>query len=95
VGGLMAVSLDEKLRQIGVLMDVIIDDTGVPRNIRQNVSDAKKRILSKEGELDVAIANAIYMLDEISNDINMPFHARTDVWNVISELEKLKEEIKK
>jgi len=91
----MAVSLDEKLRQIGVLMDVIIDDTGVPRNIRQNVSDAKKRILSKEGELDVAIANAIYMLDEISNDINMPFHARTDVWNVISELEKLKEEIKK
>ncbi len=91
----MAVSLDEKLRQIGVLMDAVIDDTGVPRNIRQNVSDAKKRILSKEGELDVAIANAIYMLDEISNDINMPFHARTDVWNVISELEKLKEEIKK
>jgi hypothetical protein len=91
----MAVSLDEKLRQIGVLMDAVIDDTGVPRNIRQNVSDAKKRILSKEGELDVAIANAIYMLDEISNDINMPFHARTDVWNVISELEKLREEIKK
>ena len=91
----MAVSLDEKLRQIGVLMDAVIDDTSVPRNIRQNVSDAKKRILSKEGELDVAIASAIYMLDEISNDINMPFHARTDVWNVISELEKLKEEIKK
>jgi len=91
----MAVSLDEKLRQIGVLMDAVIDDTGVPRNIRQNVSDARKRILSKEGELDVAIASAIYTLDEISNDINMPFHARTDVWNVISELEKLKEEIKK
>ena len=91
----MAVSVEERLRQIGVLMDVVIDDTSVPRNIRQTISDAKKRILSKEGELDVAIANAIYMLDEVSNDINMPFHARTDIWNTISELEKLKEVIKK
>lgn len=91
----MAVSIDERLRQIGVLMDVVIDDTSVPRNIRQTISDAKKRILSKEGELDVAIANAIYMLDEVSNDINMPFHARTDIWNTVSELEKLKEVIKK
>ena len=91
----MAVSIEERLRQIGVLMDVVIDDTSVPRNIRQTISDAKKRILSKEGELDVAIANAIYMLDEVSNDINMPFHARTDIWNTISELEKLKEVIKK
>jgi len=91
----MTVSIDEKLRQIGVLMDVILDDTGVPRNIRQTITDAKKRIMSKEGELDVSIASAIYMLDEISNDINMPFHARTDIWNAISELEKLKEEIKK
>ena len=90
----MAVSIDERLRQIGVLMDVVIDDTSVPRNIRQTISDAKKRILSKEGELDIAIANAIYMLDEVSNDINMPFHARTDIWNAVSELEKLKEVIK-
>jgi len=90
----MAVSIDERLRQIGILMDAVIDDTSVPRNIRKIVSDAKTRILSK-GELDVSIANAIYMLGEISNDINMPFHARTDLWNVISELEKLKEEIKK
>ncbi len=91
----MAVSVEERLRQIGVLMDVVIDDTSVPRNIRQTISDARKRILSKEGELDVAIATAIYMLDEVSNDINMPFHARTDIWNTISELEKLKEVIKK
>jgi uncharacterized protein (UPF0147 family) len=90
----MAVSIDERLRQIGILMDAVLEDTSVPRNIRKIVSDAKTRILSK-GELDVSIASAIYMLDEISNDINMPFHARTDVWNVISELEKLKEEIKK
>jgi hypothetical protein len=91
----MAVSLDERLRQIGVLMDMVLDDTSVPRNIRQTISDAKKRILSKEGELDVSVATAIYMLDEISNDINLPLHARTDIWNVISELERFKEEIKK
>jgi len=91
----VTVSIDEKANQIGRQMDAIIDETGVPRNIRQKIADAKKRILSKDGGLDIAIANAIYALDEISNDINMPFHARTDVWNVISELERLKEEIKK
>lgn len=91
----MADSMKERLQQIGSLMDVVLEDAGVPRNIRQTIADAKKRILSGEGELDVALANAIYMLDEISNDINMPFHARTDVWNVVSELERLKEEIKK
>jgi len=42
----------------------------------------------------VKIASAIYSLDEVANDINMPFHARTDIWNLVKELEKLKEELK-
>lgn len=91
----MVDSIDERLKQISSMMDVITDDTSVPRNIRQTIADARKRILSKGGELDVSVATAIYMLDEVSNDINMPMHARTDIWNAISELEKLKESIKK
>jgi hypothetical protein len=95
MGEQMVDSIDERLKQISSMMDVITDDTSVPRNIRQTIADARKRILSKGGELDVSVATAIYMLDEVSNDINMPMHARTDIWNAISELEKLKESIKK
>lgn len=88
----MAVS--ENVRQVCSLMDLVIDDRSVPRNIRQKLQDAKERMLNEKENLDVAIASAVYVLDEASNDINVPSHARTDVFNIISELEKLKNELK-
>lgn len=85
--------LREKLRQIAELMEPVTEDNTVPRNIRRAVSEAREKILS-EGDTSVNIATAIYKLDDISNDINMPFHTRTELWGIVSELEKLKEEIK-
>jgi len=75
------------------LMEAVMQDTSVPRNIRRVVEDAKEKLKSKE-ELGVSISSAIYMLDDISNDINMPSHTRTEIWTLISELENLKEKIK-
>jgi uncharacterized protein (UPF0147 family) len=89
----VTVSATSKLKEINFLMEPIIDDNAVPRNIRRVVSEARSKLEGGDCELDVRIANAIYMLDEISSDINMPAHTRTDVWNLISELEKLKEEL--
>ncbi|MBI1973245.1 UPF0147 family protein [Candidatus Micrarchaeota archaeon] len=91
----MAGDIAEKLKQICSLIDSIIEDHSVPRNIRVSLENCKNRML-KETTTDprVAMASAIYALDEAANDINMPAHMRTSVWNVISELERLKEEIK-
>lgn len=75
------------------LMEAVIQDTSVPRNIRKVVEDAKNKIESKE-ESEVNISSAVYMLDDISNDINMPAHTRTEIWTIISELENLKEKVK-
>ena len=86
--------IHEKLQQISALMEPVAEDTTVPRNIRQVIRDTKEKILGKEEDPSVNIATAVYMLDEISNDINMPFHTRTEIWNIVSHLEKLKEEIK-
>lgn len=76
------------------LMDSIIADSGVPRNIRRMVEEAKNKIKGEKKELALNISSAIYMLDDISNDINMPSHTRTDIWTIISELEALKEKVK-
>lgn len=88
-------SIAERIRQVCALIDPIIEDRSVPRNIRSLLEVARDRML-KEADTDprVAMASAIYALDEASNDINMPGHMRTSVWNVISELERLKEEVK-
>ncbi|MFC2175029.1 UPF0147 family protein [archaeon] len=74
------------------LMDNVINDNGVPRNIRKSVSDAKEAV-SKEGN-EVNLTSATYLLDECLNDINMPMHSRSELMEIISELERLKEETK-
>ena len=74
-------------------MDDIMDDTTVPRNIRKAIEDALQKI-SCDGNLDVNISTAIYLMQDISNDINMPAHTRTEIWQIISELEAIREKCK-
>ena len=75
--------LDEAIE----ILESIIEDTSVPRNIRDICSAAVKR-LNKEGEkLHIRIGAAISMLDELSQDPNLPFHVRTHIWEVASLLE--------
>jgi len=83
----------EEVNYVAELMDSVIEDTSVPRNIRKALDDAKQKILSQES-MDVAVTSAIYILDDISNDINMPSHARTEIWQIISELESIREKSK-
>lgn len=68
-------------------MDQLIEDTSVPRNIRRGADNAKKTLLNKAEALDVRIASAVSVLDELANDPNIPLHGRTMIWNIISGLE--------
>ena len=81
------------LNDIVDLMEEIMQDTSVPRNIRQAVDNAKTKLQSKE-DVAVKVTGAIYLLDDISNDINMPSHTRTEIWTIISELESAREQNK-
>ena len=84
---------NEQVEYVKELMDSIMDDTSVPRNIRKAIEDAKNKIIHGES-LSVGITGAIYMLEDISNDINMPAHTRTEIWTIISELESIREKHK-
>ncbi|MCX6801600.1 MAG: UPF0147 family protein [Candidatus Diapherotrites archaeon] len=75
------------------IMEEVMDDRSVPKNIRKAVSDAKDKIC-KEAPSGVDFSNAIYLLDDISNDINIPSHTRTSIWTMISRLEGAKEKLK-
>ena len=78
---------DDRLQQLAMVMDQLIDDTSVPRNIRRGADTAKKTLLNKGEALDVRIASAVSVLDELANDPNIPLHGRTMIWNIISGLE--------
>jgi uncharacterized protein (UPF0147 family) len=84
-GGKMKDSV--KLKQIIDVLDQLAEDTSVPRNIRRGATDAKDRLLNQNEDLDVRAASAIFILDELANDPNIPLHGRTLIWNIISQLE--------
>ena len=80
---------DDRLQQLATVMDQLIDDTSVPRNIRRGADNAKKHLMNKAEALDVRIASAVSVLDELANDPNIPLHGRTMIWNIISGLETI------
>lgn len=79
-----------KVEEIIELMSAVVDDSSVPKNIRKALSDAKERLKS-EDELTVKVSAAIYSLESVAEDVNMPPHARMQIWSIMSELESLKE----
>ncbi len=81
---------EEKVRQICEVLNQVIEDTSIPRNIRRAAEEAKNTLLNEKEDLGVRVSSAIYILEEISNDRNLPLHARTIIWNISSELETIK-----
>lgn len=71
------------------LLDGLEQDVSIPKNVRISISKGKNA-LSTKTDLNEAISGCIYALDEIVNDVNLPMHARTVLWNVLSELESMK-----
>ncbi len=70
-------------------MEMLMSDTSVPKNVRTAISEAKGHLETKEN-YTVRISSAIYSIDAISNDINLPPQARTGVWGILSMLESIK-----
>ena len=86
--------MTDEIEQLADMMENISNDTSVPRNIRKAVGDARDVIIKQGEKPEVKFTSAIYTLDEVLNDINMPFHTRTELMSIISELERLKESLK-
>jgi len=80
----------EKIEQINFLLDDLIEDSTVPRNIRRSAKDIREFLNDKNRDIDVTIADAQNKLDELANDPNIPSHGRTRIWQLMSAFELLK-----
>ncbi|MBP2624707.1 MAG: UPF0147 family protein [Nitrosopumilaceae archaeon] len=63
-----------------------------PKTIRKNITDLTNE-LANDGEhaISVRAANAISVLDEITQDPNLPSHVRVTLWQAVSILERIRE----
>ena len=82
---------EAKIRYALTLLASIVNDTGVPRNIRRAAANAITFLRDMSLSPAVRAANAISALDEVSQDPNMPSHARTRIWQVITILETVRD----
>ena len=86
-------SVEKTYDEIISLMSELSEDTTIPRNIRREIMHAKETLVDESKPLDVRVASAIFELDEIANDPNIPVHGRTVVYMIMGKLETLSKEL--
>ena len=82
--------MDKNLyEEVIFLLDDLSQDTSVPKNVRKSATDAKDKMGVQKNSLDLRCATAVSILDEMSNDPNVPSHGRAALYTIISKLEAL------
>lgn len=82
---------EAKILQAVRLLNKIVSDSSVPRNIRRAAIEALDMLQDESLSPGVRAANAVSILDDVSQDPNMPIHTRTTIWNIMAVLSTIKD----
>ncbi len=85
----MEAAINKKLNSVVQMLEHIVDDKTVPRNIRRICLESIDSLKSDDEELSVRLNFTISNLDEVTNDPNIPMYTRTQIWNIVSILESI------
>lgn len=88
-------NIEGKLNQVKLMLESILSDPRVPRNIKRVVNEAINYLNDETMEIEVKTSAAISVLDEISTDVHMPLYTRTQIWNIVTILEEIRNEVRK
>jgi len=80
-----------RIKQASVILNEVSNDNTTPRNIRRAAKTALDTLEMGDLSIGVRAANAISILDDISQDPNMPPYTRTKIWNIVSIIEAIKD----
>ena len=79
---------EKNINDIILILSQIKEENGVPRNVKDKI-DVIVGILQEETDVSIKISRVSHELDEISAENNLEPHTRTQIWNVVSLLEKI------
>ncbi len=65
------------------------DDATVPKNVRLKIEKVIE-VLKSNMEISIKVSKVLNELEEIADDVNLQSYTRTQVWDIISTLEKIK-----
>ena len=76
---------------VETLLNGMLNDRSVPRNIKRIAQRCINELNREDETPGVCASNVMYMVDDLSQDPNIPFHSRTTIYRIISILEKVKD----
>lgn len=78
--------LDDVITKI----DENLQYSSMPKRVKNTLKRVSEELKKKDLDFAVKITTGIYEIEEVANDINLPMHAKTMLWDIISDLEALK-----
>ena len=72
-------------------LDQITSNNSTPKTIKKSITDLVVDLKNPEFSLSVRAANTISLLDDVTQDPNMPSYVRTQLWQAVSKLESIRE----
>jgi hypothetical protein len=69
------------------LLNELKEDTSVPKNIKFKIESVIS-VLEESSETSIKVNRAMNELEEVADDANLQSFSRTQVWNIVSLLEK-------
>ena len=81
----------ESMKEAIETLEQIIASNSTPKTIKKSISDLIVDLNNPEYSLSVRAANTISLLDDVTQDPNMPSYVRTQLWQAVSKLESIRE----
>ena len=81
----------ESMKEAIETLNTIVSSNSTPKTIKKSITDLIVDLSSDEYSLSVRAANTISLLDDVTQDPNMPSYVRTQLWQAVSKLESIRE----
>ena len=81
----------EHLNKAKAILLSVSDNPSTPRNIRKLIKDSIDTLKDESLSVGVRAANAISMLEDVSQDPNIPSFSRVTIWSAVSSLESIRD----
>jgi uncharacterized protein (UPF0147 family) len=79
---------EEQLKDVIVMLSELKKDSAVPKNVKNKI-EATIEVLEEKTELSIKTHRALHELEEVADDVNLQPFTRTQIWNIVSLLEKI------
>lgn len=81
----------ESMKEAIETLNQIASNSSTPKTIKKSIMDLVADLSNEEYSLSVRAANTISLLDDVTQDPNMPSYVRTQLWQAVSKLESIRE----